>query len=111
MWVYFTYSGYYFSVIFIITFKIINKSDQKIDLTMISGYEDLFEVELPKSISAGETKEAKLKLIENGLQIDFEKSFTFELNDEKNSRFTVPVKRSIRTQKTNKQASTKGSGK
>ncbi len=94
-----------------ITFKIINKSDQKLDLTMICGYENLFEIELPKSISAGETEEAKLKLKEYGLQTNFEKSFTFELNDEKNSRFTIPVKRTIRNQTAKKPTARKSAGK
>ncbi|MFC1475131.1 hypothetical protein ACFLQG_00650 [Candidatus Zixiibacteriota bacterium] len=78
---------------------------------MISGYDNLFEVELPNSIPAGDTKEAKLKLKETGLQTNFEKSFTFELNDEKVSRFTIPVKRTIRDQKSVNKAASKNTGK
>lgn len=79
-----------------ITFEITNKSDSKLDLTMVSIYDNLFEVKLPKSISEGKTAKGKLKLKSSALDKNFEKSFTFELNDEANSRFTIPVKRTIR---------------
>lgn len=79
-------------------FAITNNSDAKLDLTMISTFDEYFEVDLPKSISAGETKEAVLKLKQEAVTENFEKSFTFELNDEAKSRFTVPVKRTLRSQ-------------
>lgn len=79
-----------------IEFKIMNKSDENIDIEMVSTYDELFEVDLPKSISAGETIKCKLKLKDAALKEKFEKSFTFKLNDERLSRYTIPVKRSIR---------------
>lgn len=63
---------------------------------MISSPDDYFKVELPNSIAPGQTADGKLKLSDFGKGNNFEKSFTFELNDENKSRFTVPVKRAIR---------------
>ncbi len=80
-----------------INFNITNVSEYDLDLRLISGLSEMFDVSLPKSIGAGKTVEGTLKLKKNHLKNSFEKSFTFELNDEKNSRFTVPVKRTIRT--------------
>lgn len=79
-----------------IKFKISNISDQKLNLSMISYSKDYFEVKLPKSISAGKTAEGELKLKKLAIDKSFEKSFTFELNDQQKSRFTVPVKRTLR---------------
>ncbi len=62
----------------------------------MSSADDYFEIEIPKSIGPGESGEAKLKLKEFSLDKEFEKSFTFELDDAATSRFTVPVKRKLR---------------
>ncbi len=78
------------------TFKISNVSDKDLDLTMIWYAEEYFEVDLPKSIGAGQMTEAKVKLTKEAIGKAFEKSFTFEFNDEMQSRFTVPVKRTLR---------------
>lgn len=79
-----------------IEFTVHNVSDQPMKLTMIAGADAYFEVDLPESIDAGQTADGKLKLTELGKGNNFEKSFTFEVNDENKSRFTVPVKRTIR---------------
>lgn len=87
-------------------FSIFNVSDKPIQLTMIAGDDEFFKVELPKSIPAGANATGKLKLTDKGTADNFEKSFTFEVNDETKSRFTVPVKRTIR----NAAAVTSGDG-
>ncbi|MFQ5453173.1 MAG: hypothetical protein ACE5D6_03190 [Candidatus Zixiibacteriota bacterium] len=79
-----------------VSFKITNVSDEKLKVSMISDYEDYFKVKLPKSISPGKTVEAKLKLNKESIDKSFEKSFTVELDDEKQTRFTIPVKRKLR---------------
>lgn len=97
-----------------INFKITNVSDDDMDLRIISEEPDYFNVSLPKSIGAGKTIEGTLKLTRNHLKNSFDKSFTFELSDEKGSRFTVPVKRTIRTAATKsriKETSVKTKGK
>jgi hypothetical protein len=79
-----------------IEFKMTNISDEDIKIDMVSTYFELFDVELPESIGPGETKTCKLKLNPDALDKKFEKSFTFKLLDQNLSRYTVPVKRSIR---------------
>ncbi len=80
-----------------IDFTITNVSDEKVDLSMISYSKDYFDVKLPASIDAGKTASGSLKLKKDVLKQNFEKSFTFETSDKNKSRFTVPVKRQIRT--------------
>jgi hypothetical protein len=80
-----------------VTFDITNVSDQKVQFEVIATRDNLWEIELPKSIDPGKTKKAVLKLTRQGLEQSFEKSFTIQVNDENKSRFTVPVKRSIHT--------------
>lgn len=95
-----------------ITFTITNVSDQKLDIEMISFSKDYFEVKLPSSIEAGGSAEGTLKLKKDNLEKSFEKSFTIELNDEKTSRFTIPVKRTVRkAAKTASSVGSTGSGK
>lgn len=79
-----------------IDFTITNVSDEKVDLSMISFAKDYFDVNLPSSISAGESASCSLKLKNGAIKKDFEKSFTIETSDSKNSRFTMPVKRKLR---------------
>jgi hypothetical protein len=80
-----------------IRFTIQNISDQALSPSMVTSRPDLWTLELPTRISAGQTAEAVLKLTLEGIGQEFEKSFTFELSDESHSRFTVPVKRVMRT--------------
>ena len=79
-----------------VKFRITNVSDKSLVPTIVSSADEYFEVELPNSIGPGESGEAKLKLKEYSLDKEFEKSFTFELDDAASSRFTVPVKRKLR---------------
>ena len=79
------------------TFTITNVSEQDLSPTMVSSSSSTFVVELPSEIKAGETVEAVLKLREDALAESFEKSFTLELNDAASTRFTVPVKRVVKS--------------
>ena len=79
-----------------IEFTVKNVSDAKLDLQLVSHAYDFFEVELPKSIGAGESAKGKLKLLSVSLGKSFEKSFTIEVSDTNKSRFTVPVKRTLK---------------
>lgn len=82
-----------------IEFTIKNVSDAKLDLTSVSFASDFFELELPKSLAPGASDKGKLKLLKSSIEQSFEKSFTIEVNDTNKSRFTVPVKRSLKTAK------------
>jgi len=77
-------------------FEIENVSDMDLDITMISYPHKLLEIDMPKTIKAQSTVEAEVRLTEDAIPEQFEKSFTIEVNDEKTSRFTIPVKRKIR---------------
>jgi hypothetical protein len=76
-------------------FKITNVSDKPLRPKMVSTHPDFFDVKLPKEIKPGQTGEGLLTLTEKAIGKSFEKSFTFEFNDEKTTRFTVPVKRTM----------------
>jgi hypothetical protein len=94
-------------------FKIINRSDEDLEVILIADAPRFFELDLPKKIGAGESEEGQVKLLKSVLDESFEKSFTFELNDEKNSRFTVPVKRRMKSNPAvqSRKASAKRDGK
>ena len=77
-------------------FSIENKSDNDIELTMVYYPEEYFDIDLPKVVKAGKTAEGKVQIKNEYQSEEFNKSFTFELNDDNHSRFTVPVTRVIR---------------
>jgi hypothetical protein len=77
-------------------FTIDNVSDQNLEITLVAAPTELATIELPKEVEAGKSASGLLKLTKKGIDEDFEKSFTIQLNDEKHSRFTVPIKRNIK---------------
>lgn len=81
------------------TFEITNVSDEDVKIKLVAYANEYFEVKLPKSVEAGETEEGEVKIPEEYLEKSFAKSFTIELDDEKTSRYTVPVKRTVRNLK------------
>lgn len=80
-----------------IKFTIQNVSQQALTPKLISAAPDFLDVELPKQIAAGKTAEGIVKVRKSALDKPFDKSFTMQLNDDKNTRFTVPVKRAVRS--------------
>lgn len=80
-----------------IKFTLNNVSQTDLNPTLVSSADQFFDVVLPKVIPAGKTGEGVVKLKKNALDKPFDKSITLQLNDEKNSRFTIPVKRQIRS--------------
>jgi hypothetical protein len=79
-----------------IKFTIANISDKDLTADIISMPTELFELTLPKVIKAGKTAEGVVKLRKAAIDQKFEKTITLQLNDEKNTRFTIPVKRDVR---------------
>ncbi len=77
-------------------FVIENVSDQDLEIKLVDMPYGMFKLELPKKVKAGKTEGGKIVIFDEWLKEEFEKSVTIELNDEKNSRFTIPVKRTIR---------------
>jgi hypothetical protein len=77
-------------------FSVNNVSDQTVGLRLIAVPEEFFEVDLPDKIKPGESAQATITVQKSKLGTSFEKSFTFELNNEQKSRFTLPVTRELR---------------
>jgi len=79
-----------------IKFSIQNVSDKPLETKLVASASDLFEVTLPKSIPAGQTSEGTLTLKKEAMTGGFEKCLTIQLNDDKSTRFTIPVKRALK---------------
>lgn len=77
-------------------FTIANASDSDLTLTLVSQPVGLATVSLPKVVKAGKSAEGTLKLTREGLEAEFEKAITIQVSDQKKSRFTIPLKRSVR---------------
>lgn len=74
-------------------FGIRNVSDEDVRIEFISGAEDYFSIELPKSIKPGEMAKGRIQLLKTALDKPFSKSFTIQCNDDNGTRYTIPVKR------------------
>jgi hypothetical protein len=77
-------------------FNITNVSETDLEIALIDMPEGIFELKLPDKVEAGKSAQGVLKLDGEALELSFEKSITIELNDEAKSRFTIPVKRTVR---------------
>jgi len=77
-------------------FVIENVSDTDLDLTLVDMPAGMFTIKLPKQVKAGQTEKGIIKLNHDYLEQEFDKSLTIELNDANKTRFTVPVKRTLR---------------
>jgi hypothetical protein len=74
--------------------KIVVKNVSKIPLKMklISYPVDAMEVDVPdKEVKPGKDKEIKVKLLSSFKDVEFKKSFTFEVEDSVKTRYTIPV--------------------
>ncbi len=78
------------------SFTIQNMSQKDYALTLVDYPADYFAVKLPGAIKAGETVTAEIEVTEAKVPEEFEKSFTFQVNDDKSSRYSVPIKRMYR---------------
>lgn len=76
-----------------IEFKISNLSDTALTITILDKADDHFKVELPSSIGPHETKVGKVTLKKEVAPKAFYKSFTIQVDDEWNHRFSVPIAR------------------
>lgn len=92
------------------TFRLSNKSGEALVPELIFSPEQYFDVTLPKSIPPGESVEGEIVLSKTGVEQAFEKSFTIELNDVAKTRYTIPVKRTLRVSTQAGTATTGGDG-
>lgn len=74
-----------------------NRSDEDLDLTLVSQPNQFFDVVLPNQIKAGETAEATLVPNQKRISASYEKSFTVEVLGSDTMRFTVPVRCNVRS--------------
>jgi hypothetical protein len=81
-----------------IRFTIKNVSPEALTPSMVYAPTDYLDIQLPKSIPAGKSAEGVVKVKKAFLDKAFVKSFTLQMNDDKKSRFTIPVTRSQRSQ-------------
>nr|MBN2278736.1 DUF1573 domain-containing protein [candidate division Zixibacteria bacterium] len=77
-------------------FTITNVSDEPLEVKLVDIAPGMFKVDLPKKIGPGESKKGEIEILKAYIDQEFEKSMTIELNDRVKSRFTIPIKRSIR---------------
>jgi hypothetical protein len=80
-----------------IKFTIANVSDKAVTAKIIAAPDELIDVTLPKAIPPGKTGEGTVKIKKTALDKAFEKCVTIQLDDEKSTRFTIPIKRTLRT--------------
>ncbi len=91
------------------TFTLTNVSDQTLSPRLVAFPNSYLEfVELPAKIEAGKTAEGRVKIRPDMLGESFQKSFTLELDDQAKSRFTVPVKRTVKDPNADKPQTTVG---
>jgi hypothetical protein len=76
-------------------FTITNVSRQAVAPSLVSSPRPLLSVVLPKSIPAGKSAKAIIKLKKDGLTISLDKSITIQLDDAAKTRFTIPVRVSL----------------
>ena len=91
--------------------EIANVSEEDLQISLVAWAGDYFDVKMPESVRAGKTVEAEIVLREDVYDKSFAKSLTFELSDEKHSRFTIPVKRTVRNVRAKGTRAAGGSGK
>ncbi len=77
-------------------FDITNKSANELEISIIDYPKSMLKVDFPKKIGAGKTEKGKIEIVKIFENVEFEKSITIQLNDEIQTRFTIPVKRVIR---------------
>lgn len=78
-----------------LTFTIRNHGEQDITLSPIAFDIPECEVTLPELVPAKSVAYGRIKVKEEYLDKQFKRSFTLQLNDERDSRITVPVRRKI----------------
>lgn len=77
-------------------FHLVNKSDQDYEITVVDMNNKVFDLKLPKKIMAGETVEGMIIIHKDKLGLEFETSFTIEINDDFRTRVSLPIRRIMR---------------
>ncbi|MFH2037136.1 MAG: DUF1573 domain-containing protein [Candidatus Zixiibacteriota bacterium] len=77
-------------------FTITNMSQEDLALNLIDINRKMFKLDLPSGVKAGQSVKGTIEIKDGFQETEFEKSLTIQLNDTSNSRFTIPIKRTIR---------------
>lgn len=77
-------------------FTIVNASDSEVTLNLVADLPNFATIDIPKKIGARQSAGGEVKLLPLVLDKSFEKSFTIEVAGVTPSRFTVPVKRTLK---------------
>nr|MBN2277056.1 hypothetical protein [candidate division Zixibacteria bacterium] len=77
-------------------FELINMSENDLEVSLIDMPVNMFKVKMPKKVKAGKTEKGEIELFDKYVTDEFQKSLTIELSDKNKTRFTIPVKRTIR---------------
>ena len=80
-------------------FSLTNVSSQELTITVVAPPDEFGILTMPQKIAPGATVEAELVLKPERLGEELEKSFTFQVNDEHSTRYSVPVRRRLRDPK------------
>lgn len=82
-------------------FYIVNPSEQDYNLTLVNHPERVFAVDMPATVAAGDSARVIIDVKDEYIEQEFNHSLTFSIDDELNSRFTVPIERMLRIKKRN----------
>lgn len=77
-------------------FAINNLSASDLDVKLVDMPYNMFKISLPKKVKAGKSEKGKIELLGDQLKNEFEKSITLEFGDSTKTRYTIPVKRTVR---------------
>lgn len=77
-------------------FNIANVSEDDLQIRLIDINTKMFRVKLPDKIKAGQSEKGTIEISDQYVDEEFEKSLTIELSDNNKSRFTIPIKRTVR---------------
>ncbi len=77
-------------------FNITNVSEDDLKIELIDIDTKMFKIKLPDNIKAGQSEKGTIEISDQYVDGEFEKSLTIELNDNDKSRFTIPIKRTVR---------------
>lgn len=82
------------------TFTITNNGFSDYQITVVDSSNKSFDVVLPKVIKAGGKAEGQVIVHKGAIPTSFEQSFTFEINDDGRSRYSVPIWRQYQVKET-----------
>lgn len=77
-------------------YEIKNVSDRDLNIRMVYASNKYVKIKLPDKVGAGETAIGSVRITKEGIDKSFAKSFTFELDNEDSTRFTVAIWRQLK---------------